>query len=301
MQNDYVQDAAGIYFLSSVMIIISGFAGSFAIYMGYGNITVYEVNIFAMAIFMLMPVMALARANPDLARKFSPAGLSRSRPAIMPLAVCASVFAAFAMTNVGNVVYTSLEAVGYTPAESTLIPTDWRELTTFVISSVFVAAACEEAVLRGAILTAFEPGGSWRAIVVSAALFAILHCRVESLVQSFLAGIMLGFATVATGSVMTSIVMHATYNATIIGMSFMSVDWQLALFGAGIAHDVAASAMLMMIVAAILAGIRHLSGMEFTPGGGNTSMSANAIILLSAGIATALCVMAVNAVQGIAK
>ncbi|MHC4939672.1 MAG: ABC transporter permease subunit/CPBP intramembrane protease [Planctomycetota bacterium] len=79
---------------------------------------------------------------------------------------------------------------------------------------------CEELACRGFILSALLPRqGATKAILISAALFAVLHLEAYRLPGTFLAGLMLGYVGVRTGSVLATILFHMVYNGILFTAS----------------------------------------------------------------------------------
>lgn len=79
-------------------------------------------------------------------------------------------------------------------------------------------AVCEELLFRGWVLSGLAGRhGSWRrsaaAIVAQAALFAIFHLLPERMPQTFILGLVLGWMTLATGSLLPAIVCHLAHNS----------------------------------------------------------------------------------------
>jgi len=75
---------------------------------------------------------------------------------------------------------------------------------------------CEELLCRGFFLSAMLPRrGEAAAIALSALLFALLHMEVYRLPGTFLAGVMLGYVGVRTGSVLAAILFHMVYNGVL--------------------------------------------------------------------------------------
>jgi len=83
---------------------------------------------------------------------------------------------------------------------------------------------CEELMCRGFLLSAFRPRrGDWRAVVIVAFLFAVMHLEPYRVPGTFAAGLMLGFVAVRTGSIFAAIFFHMVYNGTIF-LSQLSVE-----------------------------------------------------------------------------
>lgn len=75
-------------------------------------------------------------------------------------------------------------------------------------------AVCEELLLRGVVARSLRPGlGRAGAILASAALFALLHFSLARLLPTATFGVLLAYATLTTGSVIPSMLMHALNNA----------------------------------------------------------------------------------------
>jgi sodium transport system permease protein len=79
-------------------------------------------------------------------------------------------------------------------------------------------AVCEELLFRGWVLSGFAGRhGSWQrlaaAVVAQAALFAIFHLLPERMPQTFILGLILGWMTLATGSLLPAVVCHLAHNS----------------------------------------------------------------------------------------
>ena len=81
---------------------------------------------------------------------------------------------------------------------------------------VIVAAPIgEEFLFRGVLLPALLRGGSWpRALLLQALLFGAIHMHLPSFAALTAAGMLFGMGYMATGSILTPIVMHMVFNAT---------------------------------------------------------------------------------------
>ncbi len=88
----------------------------------------------------------------------------------------------------------------------------------------FVGPFIEELVFRGSILTFFRkflPG--WAAIVISSALFGLIHYNtIPMMISTFAIGIFYGYACLKTESVWTSIFMHSLSNIVSVAIIIFS-------------------------------------------------------------------------------
>lgn len=81
-----------------------------------------------------------------------------------------------------------------------------------VISLAVIPAVVEEFCIRGVVLQPLRRYGDKFAIVMSAAIFSILHGNMVQIPYTLVAGIYLGYLCVATGSIWPSIVLHFVNN-----------------------------------------------------------------------------------------
>ncbi len=84
-------------------------------------------------------------------------------------------------------------------------------------------AICEEALFRGITLKAYENRGTVRAIIISAALFSIIHLSVIRFAGPLIIGILAGYLVVKSNSILPGIITHFVFNG--ISMTiFYAVD-----------------------------------------------------------------------------
>lgn len=81
------------------------------------------------------------------------------------------------------------------------------------ISSAAVPAVTEELLFRKAVLERLAPYGNGFAVTVTAAAFALMHTNPSQLLFTFTAGLLLGYITVNTGSVVPAVIIHFANNA----------------------------------------------------------------------------------------
>ena len=96
-----------------------------------------------------------------------------------------------------------------------------RELILSILLSAALPAVCEEFLFRGAILSALEPNGTKRAILITSLLFTLLHGSIIGAPGIFILGVVLGMIAVCTGSIYGSIIYHTLHNAITIVLVYM--------------------------------------------------------------------------------
>lgn len=95
----------------------------------------------------------------------------------------------------------------------------------FIFLALVLAPVAEELLFRGVLLPALSRRfGVGAAIVVSSALFALMHMHVPGLVPLFLLSIALSVAYIYTRSVIVPIVMHMVFNS--VSLLAMSITLQ---------------------------------------------------------------------------
>lgn len=86
----------------------------------------------------------------------------------------------------------------------------WQVLLVIAVAP----AICEELAFRGFILSGFRHiGNKWTAIALSAAFFGVTHGLLQQSIMAFLAGMVIGYVAVKTGSLLPAIAYHFTHNA----------------------------------------------------------------------------------------
>jgi sodium transport system permease protein len=86
----------------------------------------------------------------------------------------------------------------------------WQLLIVIAV----LPAICEELAFRGFILSGFRHiGRKWRAIVITAFFFGVVHGIIQQSLLACLLGVVLGFLAVQSGSILPCIVFHLTHNS----------------------------------------------------------------------------------------
>jgi len=125
-----------------------------------------------------------------------------------------------------------LPSSGQTPLERLL--TSRSAILMFAVFGVAVAPVLEEIIFRGFLFKVlWEIGGSRAAILVTAALFALLHAgqlagNWWSVILIFLVGCILSIVRHRSNSIIPSFVVHTSYNATLFVLFAISTLAQKA-------------------------------------------------------------------------
>lgn len=142
----------------------------------------------------------------------------------------------------------------YTEMFKGIMSNRWGFITIGIIAPI-----AEEFVFRGAILRVLSKAlgkRQWTAIVLSAALFAVVHGNMAQGISAFLCGLLLGWMYVRTGSIVPGVVYHWVNNSTAVLMYRImpqSADMSFVdFFGGDMKRVVLAMVFSLMIFGAAL-------------------------------------------------
>ena len=125
--------------------------------------------------------------------------------------ILASALTVAAVNAVGNLTSFIAKLLGNESAA--VIPTNISESALFFLRNVLFAAVLEELIFRGVILNASAGHSRIKRIMISATLFALMHCSLQQLPYAFVGGILLAYFAVRSGSILFAIGVHLTQNA----------------------------------------------------------------------------------------
>lgn len=90
-------------------------------------------------------------------------------------------------------------------------------------------AVVEETTFRGVLLNSFhQEHNPWRAILFSAICFGCMHMNFNQITYALVLGILMGIMLEASGSILSTMLMHFTYNATSTTLLYLlpkMLDW----------------------------------------------------------------------------
>ena len=80
---------------------------------------------------------------------------------------------------------------------------------------------CEETLFRGVIQGTFEKKGIWKGIIYTAILFGAYHLNPWNFIPAVMLGILFGFITVRTNSIVPAMICHACNNGMAVIVAFI--------------------------------------------------------------------------------
>ena len=123
-----------------------------------------------------------------------------------------------------------LNYIGYDLATSLPLPLSnfgWLILNILLLAGV--PAILEELIFRGVIFNGYKKLGSIKAILISSALFALIHGSLQQLLFPFLFGLILSFTAYKTGSVIAPMIIHFMNNATVVVLNYLNFNFVIDL------------------------------------------------------------------------
>lgn len=148
--------------------------------------------------------------------KGSPGFVGLSHPAPPYAALTLPVFfVSFLLLNYFNVIIKTLfNKIGiYGVDRAQAAPRDGVPLVLFVLMFVIFPAVLEEVLFRGILLSRLRKLGDGFAVVLSSVIFALMHHDLVSMPGVFLFGLLFGYATILSNSLIPAIAMHFLNNS----------------------------------------------------------------------------------------
>lgn len=128
-------------------------------------------------------------------------------------------------------------------------------IVMFSIMAVF-GPFCEELVFRGAYFRGFRKSGNiFGAVMMSALLFAIMHMNFNQAAYAVLLGIVMALAAEATGSTVTSFIMHLIFNGQSVCMMYISSRLDPELFAQELEMTYTTQELLLIIAIYLLLAV----------------------------------------------
>ncbi len=123
---------------------------------------------------------------------------------------------------------------------------DGAPLWQVVLVVAALPAVCEELAFRGFILSGFyRPGHKWRAIVLGAVMFGLVHGMFQRTLVAGMVGVAIGFLAVQSGSILPGMLFHVIHNG-------LSVVWSRIGDDAGFSWPVFLSDWRTIVVSTFL-------------------------------------------------
>ncbi len=131
--------------------------------------------------------------------------------------------------------------------------------TSLVLCLVVMAvlpALLEELVFRGYVLRALRPYGDLYAVLVSAALFGLIHSNIQQVPFAFVVGILLGWLYVSTDNIWLPVTVHFCNNAVSVLLEYLG--FSLSEFQFGMLNMLVIGGLIALgLVGTVVLCVRH--------------------------------------------
>lgn len=178
------------------------------------------VNVFYYLPFLILPavIWGANHAAPQAALRLNPI-----RPGDMLRASIVALLSLMIVQNVTMLWMVIGQKLGLNVFTTEYVrPANLTELTLSVISAAVIAPLGEELLFRGVMLAAWERKGPKTAVLVTSALFAMLHGSVMGFPGEFFGGMMMALLVLWSNSLYAGLAFHTVYNAGGIMLNYIS-------------------------------------------------------------------------------
>lgn len=128
----------------------------------------------------------------------------------VPIGIMACMIANYVSYYLSAIIESSTGVTFESP--ETPVPTTALGITAYLIQLAFVPAIVEEFALRGVVMMPARRFGNWFAILVSSAIFGLMHGNLVQAPFAFIVGIGIGYLVIVTGSMWTGVMIHFCNN-----------------------------------------------------------------------------------------
>lgn len=174
----------------------------------------YIVSIVTQVIVFILPSALYFQLR---GRKFSePLNLRFLKPKYFPVTLSFTFLFLVTITIVKFVMYYLTDGSYIATTANDLIelisPKNDYDPLFVIVAFVIVPTICEELFFRGVILSEYQAYGSINAVLVSALFFAMFHFSAINFLSYFTCGLLFGFVTIVTRSVLPAMFLHMLNN-----------------------------------------------------------------------------------------
>lgn len=177
------------------------------------------------------------------------------------------------VSDAGNIIFTRIGVLADTASRFGFCDDPVANGIYFVIL-VMAPAVLEEFCLRGVVCGRLAKYNRWVAVIFSATLFSLMHMTVSQIPFAFLAGLLLGYVYLRTGSVWSCVIIHAVNN----GFAYIS-EYLFYRFEDNMAVERIfmlswAAIFVVGLVAVVILGLTHRDREEACPlSGGEAALA----------------------------
>lgn len=232
----YLMAGAGQIIVGYVIAFLVQLAGLWGASFDSASIS-YTASIILEVGILALPVIWYAATHEGVSQSMR---LNPPRPGLMLYAAVCAVVGVLAVNCLSSWWLLLIEGLGGRLYESAIpVPANTNELTVSILLVGVVPGVCEELFFRGGLMGAWERKGTKQALVITSALFTLLHGSILGFPTQLLMGFVLGYLLILSDSLYVPMVYHTVHNSTALILTYMSTT-------AGIDADVSMSLMEQM-------------------------------------------------------
>lgn len=138
--------------------------------------------------------------------------------ASLPITASAAIVSAFGMEILRSVL--DKGGIRVFQVEEPVISNPAAQLV-YLLSLTLIPAVFEELFFRGVLMHSLRRHGDGFALILSSALFALLHYNLYMVLNAFLMGMVIGYFVMHTGSILTGIFMHLINNLLTVFLNYL--------------------------------------------------------------------------------
>lgn len=161
----------------------------------------------------------------------------------------------------------------------------------YFVILVIAPAILEEFCLRGIVCGRLAKYNRWAAVIFSAVLFSLMHMTVSQIPFAFLAGLLLGYVYLRTGSIWSCVIIHAVNNGFAYFCEYLFYRFEDNVMVDRIFMLSWAGVFVLGLIAVVILGLTHRDREDASPITGGEAATA----CLSSPVFIICCVLAVVA------
>lgn len=210
----YLLAAAGLFALNWLSILLG------SLFPGIERLLSAMISPIYNLCLLAFPVAMYASTRPGITQALR---LKRPRWYECAEALALALPAVMLCDCLGSWWYLLLEAIGghLTPPQ-TVYAAGWPGWFSLFLSQAFLPGICEELLLHGGVLGAWERRGTLHGLCVSSALFCALHGSIQGLPVQLFMGFALGVLIIRSDSLIPGMICHIAFNAISLLLSAKS-------------------------------------------------------------------------------
>ena len=210
----YLLSGIGLFAATLLLVALGG-----ALSNADANLVNLGYNLFYYLCFLALPIALSVKRRPEMLNALRPNPISL--PGVL-LIVAMALLGVFLVNDVTVLWSIPFQKLGFNVNAGGLeVPFDRAGLMLCVIYVAVLPGVCEEFLYRGVLLSAFEEGGTRRAMVLTSLLFMLMHGSLIGAPAEFILGMIIASLVIYTDSIYAGLIYHTVHNAAMVVLQCM--------------------------------------------------------------------------------